>query len=367
MEQGRQPEVVVITGASAGLGRATAREFASHGAHLGLIARGREGLEAAKAEVEALGARAVIECADVADAEQIENAAARIEDRLGPIDVWVNNAMTTIFAPLEQVSPDEFRRVTEVTYLGQVHGTMAALRRMRRRDHGTIVHVGSALAYRSIPLQTAYCGAKHAINGFVEGLRSELLHEGSQVHLTVVQMPALNTPQFDWCRSHMPQRARPVAPVFQPEVGARAVHWAAHHRRRQVYVGFSSALTILGNKVAPRLMDYFIASTAVEGQQTEQPEQHGRADNLWEPLGGDHGAHGRFDDESYDHSAHLQLTTHRRELGLVLGAGLLLGAAAWLAGGRREERQSFPEPEQTERLQYRVERPSMAQAPPGIQ
>lgn len=325
---GKAPEVVVITGASAGLGRATACEFARKGAYLGLIARGREGLEAVQREVEDLGGRALVIHADVADAEQIEQAAEKIEATLGPIDIWINSAMATVFGPLQQVSADEFRRVTEVTYLGQVHGTMAALKRMRRRNRGTIVHVGSALGYRSIPLQSAYCGAKHALNGFVESLRCELLHENSQIHLVLVQMPALNTPQFDWCRSYMPQRARPMAPVYQPEVGAQALYWAAHHRRRQLYVGFSSTLTIWGNKLAPRLMDYFVTATAYDGQQSPQAEQPGRADNLWQPLDRDYGAHGRFDDEAHAGSLQLFLATHRGKVGLLAGASLLLGAVA---------------------------------------
>lgn len=328
------PEVVVITGAGAGLARAAAREFARHGAHLGLIARSAERLDAVKGEVEALGGRAVAISADVADAAQVEQAAARIEQELGPIDIWVNAAMTTVFSPFHAMSAEEFRRVTEVTYLGQVHGTMAALRRMRPRDHGTIVQVGSALAYRPIPLQTAYCGAKHAIKGFTEGLRCELMHERSNVHITLVEMPGLNTPQFDWCKSRLPRRARPVAPVYQPEVGARAIYWAAHHRRRQLYVGLSSALTIWLNKLAPGLLDRYLARTAVDGQQADEAESAERADNLWHSVEGDYGAHGRFNREAHRHSAQLWMTTHRGALGLAAGAALLVGAA--LCGrGRR--------------------------------
>lgn len=334
MQKRYRQEVVVITGASAGLGRATAREFAKRGAHLGLIARGTDGLQGTKREVEALGARAVIVSADVADAEQVENAAERIEAELGPIDIWINNAMTTVFSPLHEISPEEFRRVTEVTYLGQVHGTMAALKRMRTRNRGTVVHVGSALAHRSIPLQTAYCGAKHAIKGFVEGLRCELMHEGSRVHLSLVEMPALNTPQFDWCRSYLSRRSRPVAPVYQPEVGARALYWAAHSRRRELYVGVSTVMTVWGNKAAPQLMDRYLARTAVDGQQAREAALP-RPDNLWQPVNGDHGAHGRFDDEAHACSAQLTLTTNRRKAGLA-GAALLLGAMALFGAQQRK-------------------------------
>lgn len=328
MSMERSQEVVVITGAGAGLGRAAAREFARHGAWLGLISRSQERLDAVKSEAEALGARVVTVSADVANAEQIEQAAERIEKELGPIDIWVNGVMTTVFSPFHEMSPEEFRRVTEVTYLGFVHGTMAALKRMRARNHGTIVQVGSALAYRPIPLQTAYCGAKHAIKGFTEGLRCELLHEGSDVHVTIVEMPGLNTPQFDWCKSHLPRRARPMAPVYQPEVGARAIYWAAHHRRRQLYVGISSVLTIWGNKLIPGLMDRLLARTAVSGQQTSEPRDAERPDNLWQPVKGDMGARGRFGSESHASSAQLWATTHRDKVGLAFGAALLIGAAA---------------------------------------
>ena len=332
-------EIVVITGAGAGLGRATAREFARHGAHLGLIGRDPRRLEAVRSEVEALGARAVVASADVADAQQVEAAAERIEAELGPIGIWINGAMTTVFSPLHAMSAEEFKRVTEVTYLGNVNGTLAALKRMRARDHGTIVQVGSALAYRPIPLQTAYCGAKHAIKGYTEGLRCELLNEGSRVHVTLVEMPGLNTPQFDWCRSHLPKRARPVAPVYQPEVGARAIYWAAHHRRRQLYVGISSLLTIWGNKLAPGLMDRYLARNAVGGQQTAEPEDASRADNLWQPVAGERGARGRFNSEAHSQSAQLWATTHRRELGFAAGAALLLAGA--LLGGRKRRRRQY--------------------------
>ncbi len=331
--QDRQ-EVVVVTGAGAGLGRAVAREFARHGAALGLISRSPGRLEAVKSEIEALGARAVTMSVDVADAPQVERAAERVEAELGPIDIWVNGVMTTVFSPLHEMSPDEFRRVTEVTYLGYVHGTMAALKRMRPRNRGTIVQVGSALAHRSIPLQSAYCGAKHAIKGMTEALRCELMHEGSAIHVTQVEMPALNTPQFDWCRNRMPRRARPMAPVFQPEVGAQAVYWAAHHRRRELHVGLSTVATIWGSRCLPGLMYRWLARSAVDGQQTEESEDPERADNLWQPIKGDMGARGRFGRESKRHSGQFWLATHRGQVGAIAGSLLLAGAATLYARRR---------------------------------
>lgn len=327
--------VVVITGASAGLGRATAREFARNGATLGLIARNQERLEAVRSEAEALGVRVATFSADVANAEQVEQAAEHFEAELGPIDIWVNNAMTTVFSPLHELSAEEFRRVTEVTYLGFVHGTMAALKRMRARNRGTIVQVGSALSYRAIPLQSAYCGAKHAIRGFTEALRCELMHEGSQVHITRVEMPGLNTPQFEWCKSHLPRRARPMAPVFQPEVGARAVYWAAHHQRRQLNVGLSTILTIWGNKLLPTLMDRYLAHTAVGGQQCHEAHDPERPDNLYQPVKGDMGARGRFGREAHTHSQLLWLSTHRGKAGLA-AAGAVLLAGTLLYGAQRK-------------------------------
>src|SRR5438105_11498083 len=254
-------EVVVITGASAGVGRATVREFARHGAHIGLVARGRDGLEGARREVEEAGGRALVLPTDVADADAVETAAETVERELGAIDVWVNNAMASVFSPVKAMRADEFRRVTEVTYLGCVHGTLSALRRMQPRDRGTIVQVGSALAYRSIPLQSAYCAAKHAIVGFTDSLRCELRHDGSRVHLTVVHLPALNTPQFDWVRSRLPRRAQPVPPIYQPEVAARAIWWAAHHRRREVHVAFPTVLAIQAEKIAPGVLDRYLGRT----------------------------------------------------------------------------------------------------------
>ncbi len=320
--------VVVVTGASAGVGRAVVREFAREGAALGLLARGEGGLEAARREVEAAGSRALAVSTDVADADAVEAAAAQIEAELGPIDVWVNDAMTTIFAPVSEIRPEEYRRATEVTYLGTVWGTMAALRRMRPRDRGTIVQVGSALAYRAIPLQAPYCGAKHAVRAFTAALRSELIHDGSRVHLTMVQLPGLNTPQFSWCASRMPRQPRPVAPVFQPEVAARAIVWAAGHRRREVYVGWPTVKTILGQKLAAGYLDRYLARHVVEGQETSQPTRPGRPSNLFAPVPGDHGAHGVFDEEAHAHSLQSWASLHR---GLLAGIAGLGGAAALVA------------------------------------
>lgn len=266
---GRQ--VVVVTGASAGVGRATARAFAKHGCAIGLIARGTEGLEAAANEVRREGCQALAVPADVSDAEAVERAADLIERELGPIDVWVNAAMTTVYAPFAEITPAEFKRATEVTYLGYVYGTMAALRRMQRRNHGTIVQVGSALSYRAIPLQSAYCGAKFAIRGFTDSLRSELLHNRSNIHITMVQMPALNTPQFDMNRNKLPMRPQPVPPIFQPEVAADAIVYAAHSKLREVWVGSSSFKAILGNKVLPGLLDRYLARFGYSAQYSQEP------------------------------------------------------------------------------------------------
>lgn len=310
-------EIVVVTGATSGVGRAIAQRFAADGAKVALLARSREGLAATAAEVERLGGTALPLQTDVADADAVDAAAAAVEEALGEIDVWVNNAMTTVFAYLVDIDPSEFRRATEVTYLGTVWGTMAALRYMRPRDRGVIVQVGSALAYRGIPLQSAYCGSKHAIKGLFESVRTELLHEGSNVHVTMVQLPGLNTPQFDHCRSKMPRAPRPVAPVFQPEVAADAVHWAAHHRRRQVYVGGSTVKAIVGNKLVPGFADHYLARTGVDGQQSAE-QVAPRDGNLFAPAA-DPGAHGRFDDESRAHSIQLALTKRRPYLLAVLG------------------------------------------------
>jgi len=320
-----EAEVVVITGASAGVGRAIVREFARHGAHIGLLARGREGLEGAKKEAESLGAKAVAIPTDVADAEQVEEAARRVEEEFGEIDIWVNDAMASVFSPFEEITPEEYKRATEVTYLGFVYGTMSALKRMRQRDQGTIVQVGSALSYRAIPLQAPYCGAKFAIRGFTDSLRTELMHEESNVHITMVQLPAHNTPQFGWSRTKLPNHPQPVPPIFQPEVAAEAIYWAAHHRRREVYVGTSTVLTILGNKVAPWFADRYLARTGYQGQQTDERIDPDRPDNLFGPVPGDHGAHGIFDGQAHGKSPQLWATKNRRWLALA-GAGLA-GAA----------------------------------------
>jgi short-subunit dehydrogenase len=316
----RGPEVVVVTGGSAGVGRATARVFARGGAAVALVARGRERLEAARAEIERDGGRAVTVPADVADPEQVEAAAARVEDALGPIDVWVNNAMATVFAPVLQTTPEEFRRATEVTYLGSVSGTMAALRRMVPRDRGVVVQVGSALAYRGIPLQAAYCGSKHALQGFLESLRAELEHDGSKVRVTMVQLPALNTPQFTWSRAKLPRQPQPVPPIFQPEVAAEAVVWAARHPRREIMVGWPTVRAIVGNAVAPGLVDRFLARDGYDAQLTDEPIDPGRPDNLFEPVPGDQAAHGPFDERARPRSLQLWARTHRGLLGAVAAA-----------------------------------------------
>lgn len=317
-----ESRVVVVTGASAGVGRAVVQEFAREGAHIGLIARGRERLESAQRDVEQAGGKAMVLPADVADAEAVENAAAEVEREFGPIDVWVNNAMTTIFAPFHDIAPAEFKRATEVTYLGCVYGTMAALKRMRTRNRGTIVQVGSALAYRSIPLQSAYCGAKHAIVGFTDSIRSELIHQESRIHLTVVHLPAMNTPQFTWCRTRLPRQPQPVPPIFQPEVAARAIVWASSHCRREVYVAWPTVKAIYGQMAAPGYADEYLAKAGYSGQETQQPVPPDRPDNLFEPAPGDYSAHGIFDNRATDSSPLTWMDLHR---------GLMAGGAAAVA------------------------------------
>jgi NAD(P)-dependent dehydrogenase (short-subunit alcohol dehydrogenase family) len=323
MNSTQRPEVVVVTGASAGLGRAIATEFAKQGAHIGLLARGREGLEGARRDVEAHGGRALILPTDVADPDQVERAAAAVEQEFGPIDVWVNNAMVSVFSPVKEMTPADYKRVTEVTYLGFVHGTLAALRRMLPRDRGIIVQVGSALAYRSIPLQSAYCAAKHAISGFTDSLRCELIHDGSNVKVTMVQMPTMNTPQFDWVKSRLPRKPQPVPPIYQPEVGAEAVVWAAHHYRREWFVGSSTVVAIQGNKVAPALGDWYLGRQGYGAQQYDGPVGPDRPNNLYEPVDNDRdiGAHGDFDNRARAFSYQVWADQHRDWLTLA-GAGL---------------------------------------------
>lgn len=314
-------QVVVITGASAGVGRATVREFAKHKAWIGLVARGKDGLEAAKKEVEHAGGRALVLQADVAEANQVEAAAERVQAELGPIDIWINNAMCSVFSPIKDMTAEEFKRVTEVTYLGFVYGTLSALKRMLARDRGVIVQVGSALAYRSIPLQSAYCGSKHAIAGFTDSLRCELYHDRSNVKVTMVDMPALNTPQFGWVKSRLKHKAQPVPPIFQPEVAAQAIYYAAQHPRRQFFVGSPTVAAIIGQKIVPGLLDKYLGRTGYKSQQTEQPEDPSRPNNLWEPVPGDHGAHGTFDTRAHSFSFQLWVDLNRRWLALT-GAGL---------------------------------------------
>jgi len=310
-------EVVVVTGGSAGVGRATVRRFAQSKAKVGILARGNEALKAARADVEQLGGEAIAIPTDVAYSEQVEAAAEKVEQRFGPIDVWVNNAMTTVFAPFLEVTPEEFRRATEVTYLGFVYGAMSALKRMVPRGRGTVVQVGSALAYRSIPLQSAYCGAKFAIRGFTDSVRTELLRRNSRVHITMVQMPALNTPQFDWCETRLPNGPQPVPPIFQPEVAAEAIFYAAHHRRREMYVGRSTVKAIVANKVFPSILDRYLAKTGYRSQQTDEPVPPHRPSNLFHPLRGDPGAHGGFDNRAQSISPQLWANTHRGWAALI--------------------------------------------------
>jgi NAD(P)-dependent dehydrogenase (short-subunit alcohol dehydrogenase family) len=319
------PEVVVVTGATSGVGRAVAERFAREGAQIALLARSRDGLDEAAASVEQLGGKALPIPTDVANADAVEAAAMTAEATLGEIDIWVNNAMTTVFAFFHDVEPDEFRRATEVTYLGAVWGTRAALARMRPRDRGTIVQVGSALAYRGIPLQSAYCGAKHALKGFVESVRTELMHEGSNVHVTMVQLPGLNTPQFEHCRSKLPRRPMPMPPIYEPEVAADAVYFAAHERRRELWVGAPTVYTIVGEKIAPGAGDRYLAKTGVDGQQTQEPANSSRNGNLFDANVTKPRAHGRFDDRAHTSSGVLWLSQRR---GFLLGALALAGAVA---------------------------------------
>ena len=326
------------------MGRATVREFAARGAWIGLVARGLDGLEAAKREVEDAGGRAIVLPCDVADAALMDAAAEHVERELGPIDIWINNAMVSVFSPIREMTAAEFRRVTDVTYLGVVNGTVAALRHMAPRNRGTIVQVGSALAYRGIPLQSAYCAAKHAVQGFTESLRCELLHDGSRVHVAMVNLPALNTPQFGWVKSRLPRTAQPVPPIFQPEVAARAIYYAAHSRRREINVGWPTVLAVWGNAIAPGVADRYLAHMGYDAQQTSEPAAPNRPHNLWQPLPGDHGAHGTFDERAKPFSVQWWINSHRLLAGTIL-AGVALGMLRSLRSkengkGKRDNRDS---------------------------
>jgi NAD(P)-dependent dehydrogenase (short-subunit alcohol dehydrogenase family) len=334
-----RPRVVVVTGASGGIGRATAQLFAARGDTVALLARGERGLEGARREVEAHGGTAATYAVDTSDAAALDEVAGLVEEQLGEIDIWVNVAFTSVFARFVDIEPDEFDRVTRVTYLGFVNGTRSALRRMLPRDRGTIVQVGSTLAYRGIPLQSAYCGAKHATQGFHESLRTELLHEGSGVQVTMVQMPAVNTPQFSWVLSRLPRQAQPVPPIYQPEVAARAVVYAADHPgRREYWVGASTAATLIANAVVPGLLDRYLARTGFDSQQTDQQKPADQPANLWEPADGeagrDFGAHGLFDQTSHGHSAQVWASQRHGTLAAV-GAALAVGAAVLIGRARR--------------------------------
>lgn len=323
-------DVVVITGASAGVGRAIAKEFAGHGARLVLLARGKERLESAKKEMEELGAEVITFSVDVANAEQVETAAALVEEKWGAIDVWVNNAMVGVLSPVKDMKPEEYKRVTDVTYLGQVYGTQAALKRMLPRDKGSIIFVGSALAYRGIPLQSAYCAAKHATVGFFDSLRAELLHEKSNIKVSMVHLPAMNTPQFEWMRNKMPNKPRPMGQVYQPEVAARSIYYAAYHDVRELKVASSTLQAVIGNKFFPALGDWQLAKTGFDGQQTSEPVDPNQKDNLFEPAPGQYGAHGRFDEESKDNSTVGWFGRHRSvPLAAAAVAGLALSAFIW--------------------------------------
>ncbi len=318
-------KVIVITGASGGVGRVTAWEFAKQGAKIGLLARSIEQLEGAKREVTEYGGEAIIIPVDVSDAEAVEAAADKVENELGPIDVWVNNAMNSVFAPFKEIHADEFKRVTEVTYLGQVYGTMSALKRMIPRNRGSIVFVGSALAYRGIPLQSAYCGAKHGIKGFYGSLRTELKHDKSKIKTCMVQLPAMNTTQFGWVLSKLPNKPRPMGQVYQPEVAARAIVYAAAHDRREIFVGYTTFEAIIGNKIAPWYADYVLANTGIEGQQTDEAASPDRKNNVWEPIHEDRGAHGEFGDIAANKSPLLWMSLHRNLVRAIAGVAVLGG------------------------------------------
>ncbi|HEY4032365.1 MAG TPA: SDR family oxidoreductase [Ktedonobacteraceae bacterium] len=316
------PQVVVITGASAGVGRAIVQAFAKRGAHIGLLARGQAGLEAAARDVEALGGKALLLPTDVANAEQVELAAARVEEVFGPIEIWINAAMTSVFSPTMEMTSEDYKRVTEVTYLGFVYGTLAALRRMVSRDRGRIIQIGSALAYRGIPLQSAYCGSKHAIQGFTESVRCELIHDNSHVKISMVQLPAVNTPQFLWVKNRLPNKPQPVPPIYQPEVIADTVTYIADHYRRQLYVGMSTVIAIQANKFFPGLGDWYLGKTGYKSQQTDEPANPFARNNLWAPVDDerDYGAHGTFDNRAHSKSLQVWADTHLSLVGLLLAS-----------------------------------------------
>jgi short-subunit dehydrogenase len=330
MKKDFEGKTVVVTGASAGLGRAIVREFAKRGANLGLLARGEDGLNAAKEEVEHYGGKALAIPTDVGHAEEIEAAAIIIEKGLGPIDIWVNNAMVSVFGPFEKIKADEYKRVTEVTYLGQVYGTAAALKRMLPRNKGSIILVGSALAYRGIPLQSAYCGAKHGIHGFFESVRSELIQDNSNVHLGMVQMPAMNTPQFGWVKSYLKNKPKPMGTIYQPEVGARAVVQMARNHERELYVGYPTVKAIEGNKIAPEYIDNYLARKGFSGQQTDEPDDKDRKNNLWKPVPGDHGPHGDFNKKAWNICPQAWISTHKEVVAIGAGAALAFVLGIWI-------------------------------------
>ncbi|NLP03916.1 MAG: SDR family oxidoreductase [Fibrobacter sp.] len=337
-------EVVVITGASAGIGRATAIAFARRGAKIGIIARGRKGLESTAREIERAGGEAVIAAADVSDAEQLEEASVLIEKSCGDIDIWINNAMTTVFGEFKDITPSEFRRVTEVTYLGVVYGTRCALKRMAPRNRGKIVQVGSALAFRSIPLQAAYCGAKHAIHGFTESLCCELIHQGSKVEITEIYLPAVNTPQFNWCKNNMPRMPRPLPPVFEPELISENIYWVAHHRRRDLILGNNSLLAVWMNRFFPSLLDFYLAKTACEAQQHDGLSDPEKPNNLFAPLDIDPGTRGRFGEGARDRSIQMKLARVPLAvyalsfLGFLSGAGFIRRRMRGRIGSKCRER-----------------------------